>query len=553
MILVDIRQQYGWHCHTSNDVTLWFKGYVYGLTVEDLARQVAGLSGTEQIEAYLHALDGHFAFVAEMKSGTLAAVDRIRSIPLLYAQDTKSGTWHLDDQARRLADTLSFGPGDVNLDGSLAIAMAGYTIDRDTLYRDMQQLSPGDYVYFENQAKSPPRVGRYYMYAPWRGDAPKMAATVENLASVTLEVFQKLIDSANGRTIAIPLSAGLDSRLVVSALCHLNYPHIKCFSYGRGGNFEAKTAERVAQHLGVPWRFVNISHAAQREALTCAEHQDYLRFADSASSVPFKQDFLAMKVLKEDGWLAEDAIMVNGNSGDFITGGHVAKDFWSTPKGLAPEHRQGRIIKSLLKKHFSLWGALKTKENKNRMAARMLRELEDSNVRTDDPAHDYGIYEYSEFNNRQCKYVVAGQRIYEFFGHTWRLPLWDVAYLDFWEHAPLEAKREQGLYREMLIHENWGGVWKGIPANKKTIRPLWILPIRFLFKALHAPFGRERWHLFERRFFYYWMDTLFGFAPYSYGRVARDKRDARHAIAWYAEDYLNDHGLGFDGTPKQNT
>jgi len=553
MISIDIRQQYGWECHASHEMTLWFKGYVYGLSVEDLARQVAALTGAKQIEAYLHALDGHFAFVAEMQSGTLAAVDRIRSIPLLYAQDIKKGKWHIDDQARRLSDTLSFGPDDVNLDGSLAIAMAGYTIDRDTLYRDMQQLSPGDYVYFEKQAQSPPRVGRYYMYAPWRGETPKMAATIENLASVTLEVFQKLIDSAKGRTIAIPLSAGLDSRLVVSALCHLNYPHIKCFSYGRGGNFEAKTAERVAQHLGVPWRFVNISHAAQREALTCAEHQDYLRFADSASSVPFKQDFLAVKMLKEDGWLAEDAIMVNGNSGDFITGGHVAKDFWSTPKCLTPEKRQSRIIKSLLKKHFSLWGALKTKENENRMATRMLRELEDFNVQTDLPEYDYGIYEYSEFNNRQCKYVVAGQRIYEFFGHDWRLPLWDVAYLDFWEHAPLDAKREQGLYRDMLIQEKWGGVWKDIPANKKTIRPLWLLPIRFAFKALHAPFGRDRWHLFERRFFYYWMDTLFGFAPYSYGRVAMDKRDARHAISWYAEDYLNDHGLAFDGTPKQKT
>ena len=41
------------------------------------------------------------------------------------------------------------------------------------------------------------------------------------------------------------------------------------------------------------------------------------------------------------------------------------------------------------------------------------------------------VYEILEYENRQCKYVINGQRLYEYFKYEWRLPLWDNLYLDF--------------------------------------------------------------------------------------------------------------------------
>ena len=36
-----------------------------------------------------------------------------------------------------------------------------------------------------------------------------------------------------------------------------------------------------------------------------------------------------------------------------------------------------------------------------------------------------GAHVYSGFIDRQSKYVINGQRIYEYYGYEWRLPLWD--------------------------------------------------------------------------------------------------------------------------------
>lgn len=553
MVVINITPEYGWQCFEKPGVTLWFKGYLYNETINDLADKVFPLTSIESISAFLKKLDGHYAIVAKYNNATLAAVDRVRSIPLFYAKNKQTDTWHLDDQAKRLASTCNFGPDDVCSDSALSIGMSGYTIGHDTLYNDLSQLAAGDFVRVTNGA-TPVNLRReqYYSYAPYKLDSAAVTPTIQDLSSVTLGVFEKLAKSANGKMIVVPLSAGLDSRLVASALQHLNYPNLKTFSYGRAGNFEAKTAEGIARRLGVEWCFVPYTSASQREAICGSEHQEYLSFADSCASVPFKQDFLAIRHLKERGWIAKNAIIVNGNSGDFITGGHIPLGVQTTPQDLSPEQRKKRIVDALVTKHYSLWDSLRSMKNITRIERKLRLEIDESNADLDDPSLDFGVYESTEFYDRQSKYVITGQRIYEYFGFEWRLPLWDNSYLDFWEKVPLEQKKNQGMYRDMLEEENWGGVWRGIPVNAKTIRPHWLAPLRILAKLLHAPLGRAKWHRFERRFFQYWMDNLYGQAPYLYRDTAMDRRGARHAIAWYTESYLKTHGLALDGTPLNN-
>ena len=56
-------------------------------------------------------------------------------------------------------------------------------------------------------------------------------------------------------------------------------------------------------------------------------------------------------------------------------------------------------------------------------------------------------YEQWEYQERQAKYVVHGQRLYDFLGYRWELPLWTPDFIKFWETVPLEYRFSQQLYR----------------------------------------------------------------------------------------------------------
>lgn len=541
-VRVALEETYGWRRAAVGPTTLWFKGYVHGRDSASLAAQAAAWTAAPSPAAFagwVAALDGHFALVVERPGWIGAAVDRVRAIPLFVASDGERLL--VGPDAPGLAAELGLHAYDP--DAALAIAMAGYTVGRDVLIRGIEALMPGECVCV---ADGLPVRRRYAAYRPWR-IVPRDDVTLRRgLVAATEAVFDKLVASTAGRPIVVPLSAGLDSRLVASALKTRGVKDVRLFAYGIPGNHEARASRAIAERLGYPWTFVPVTRAAQRRLFGGAEHRAYLRFADSLTAIPFRQDFLAVRTLIERGWLPRDAVIVNGNSGDYITGNHIVPALRDAVAGLAAPARRARVVNALLDKHFALWRALATPANRARIAARIEAQLADLGAATDDPAADHGLYEAVEFQDRQCKYVIAGQRIYEFLGLDWRLPLWDATYLDFWEGVPLAAKAGQSLYRATLAGLDWGGVWRPMDWPR-TVAPGWVRPLRLGAKVIAAPFGRAAWHDVERRVFVPFTDVLANMAAVPYGRVIADRRGYRSAVSWLAEDYLAAKGLGFDG------
>lgn len=543
---IAVDEAFGWRKHEGRAVTLWFKGWLDGMDGASLAARLdsAGADiSPEWLGGLLRSADGHFALAASSRAGwALAAVDWIRSIPLAFAE--REGGTVVDDRADRLRRRLGLGPSDLSPESVLASAMAGYTIDDGVLYRGLELLGPGELLWFGNEGR--PERHRYYTYQPWRvrpSDGPKLE---RELAETTLGIMDRTLRSLGGRPLVVPLSAGRDSRLVVSAAHHLGYRDVRCFTYGRAGNFEADASRAIAAKLGYRWAFVPIDMASSRRFFESADYAAYLDFADSCASVPFVQDMGPLMQLKTEGFVPDDAVLVNGNSGDYISGAHIAPALRRPPAGMDPQARWARILSALADKHFHLWRALATPGNAARIEARLRASIERAGGGLGEPESDHGLYEYAEFQDRQCKYVVTGQRIYEFLGHDWRLPLWDNAYLRFWEGVPLAEKAGQGLYDRTLRNANWGGVWSDIPVNRKTIRPRWLAPARLAAKATHIPLGPDAWHRFERRYFQYWMDPTCSAAFVPYGRVMRDTRGARNQISWLAAAYLARHGISLD-------
>ena len=113
---------------------------------------------------------------------------------------------------------------------------------------------------------------------------------------------------------------------------------------------------------------------------------------------------------------------------------------------------------------------LGTIDNKNLVADSLWNEIEkQTGGLPKNSNNDYGLYEFSEFKNRQSKYVITVQRVYEFFGYEWRPPLWDKEYLDYWENIESKYKIDRNLFVEVMHELDWGGAWSmELPAPYST-------------------------------------------------------------------------------------
>ena len=52
---------------------------------------------------------------------------------------------------------------------------------------------------------------------------------------------------------------------------------------------------------------------------------------------------------------------------------------------------------------------------------------------------------YLEFHNRQTKFVVNCQRIYDFYKIDWMLPLWNRSFIKFWEKVYIEQNQSEAV------------------------------------------------------------------------------------------------------------
>lgn len=535
----------GWTHHKIGDADVSVKGCLFDagqtLTGSSAARHAVGLlAAAESDEALitsLRALKGQFALVIATATRQIATVDRIRSIPLVFAE--KDGRVFIDDRGRRLRDRLALTARDLDPDQVLAVAMSGYSIGAATLYRGMRQLRCGEALICDARGS---RTLRWHIYDAWRTAAS--AQPERELSELHRFMMERLAGSAAGRTIAVPLSAGLDSRMIASGLKAVGYPHVRLFSYGRAGNHEAETARAIAERLGYPWTFVPFTTAIQRAMFANPAHEQALwQDADTCGGVPFEQDWTAISSLKQSGWLPADSLIVNGQTGDYISGNHAPEKLINLGKDQSVQIRQDALTASYLTKHYRLWRALGTPANDQRMTPLLLAEASAAGATFGHDEALHGIHEFLECQDRQAKYVVSGERTYEALGFEWRLPLWDDEYIALWQRTEGSLKLNQNLYRRVLEADNWGGVWRGIPVNAKTIRPRWIIPLRFAAKAAFAVAGRDAWHDFERRAFGWWLDSLRLSAVIPYSKALGSNLGARHAMAWIAERYLQQHGV----------
>jgi asparagine synthase (glutamine-hydrolysing) len=529
-IQVNVNELNSWNCYMQPNFKLFFSGYLLDYSIKDLESQINLLLKNKdfmnELKKFILGLRGHFALIINSKKFTFAAVDQVCSIPIFYMHSDK--ILYLSNQASLLTEEINREDLSINEDALLEIKMSGCTISEKTLVNGLFRLDAGNCVFFQKNSEL--RVLNYYKY--WN-DYNLAFSNDRDFDSIIRSVFSKYISYLDGRQVIVPLSGGYDSRLIVSLLYEFNYKNVICFTFGKKNSFEHQAAKKITTKLNYAWFPIYQTKKLIRKYIKSEHAKKYYKFCETFSNPPSMLDAFAIHDLLKKAPIEKDAVVINGNTGDFISGGHIPQDasFDSLMRG----SNELGLDKNFLNRHFSLWESCRNSNNDKKMIAN-LNKLVTKYLNSNIP--EYMIYETLEVLHRQSKLILSMQRVYEFNNLSWAIPFWDKEYINYWAKLPLENKLNSRHYREQLINLDYAGVWKKIPINNIKI-PLFIRFIRTFFMIFFIFSSREKWKKFDKKWFYFFYEDTANIGLVNYRQIVTDKSGYRNALSWRALNYIN--------------
>lgn len=484
---------------------------------------------------------GQHSSIIETPTSILACVDHCRSFPVFHTvgQRVLIG----NDAA---AVRTESGIAKVDSASVIECALAGFSSGPHTLYAGLQQLEPGQAMLWDRASGHCSSI-RYFRYLPDAYSAASDDELSEALIASVDKAIDRTIEAAGDRPIAVPLSGGLDSRLIVAKLHARGCRNLLTFSYGQAGNPDAMIAREIAAALNLPWQFVDTLAAANRAFFAGSDRKRYWQYADHLSTVPNNQDILPLLRLRERGQLPENSVMVNGQTGDFISGGHIPDALFEQDLTV------GSLVDRIAARHYSLWHPIETPDNHvivtDRIRALLdLRETEDTRI---DRPRAIALWELFEYETRQARYIVNGQRVYDHLNLAWHLPLWDGDFVRFWRDAPQASKRGQSLYRATWMKWDYRKLFsrhtRKVSAWSRPVS-MAIVPLSIATRLLVGRRRRDKLIAYARYF------DRFGnhYQSFGWSAFSRNARHIRNPVALYVRTWLEERGLAgnlWNGAP----
>ncbi len=454
------------------------------------AAQIAAAAEASQDDAQWAALiarlNGCFAVVTERGDRVLAAVDRVRTIPLFHGLGPDG--YVVSDDAHRIPVR---GPSTaLDPDAAVEFLLTGYVTGAQTLRPGVRQVEAGTSIRIDATAPAEVAASRYHTFRHGDFFQANPEALIDRLDALHRAVFGRLLDGIGDRPIVVPLSGGYDSRLIGVSLRDLGARDVTCYSYGVPGNWEARISQELASYLGYRWEFVPYSAERWRRWAATAAFRDYFHAAGNLTSVPHIQDWPAIHELLRERRIAPGSVVVPGHSGDFVAGSHSPG--WYAQRTSITRRA---FLDSIERAHYSLWDWPKAEGLRDRFDRRIEAVVGDMGDATPEEAADR--FERWDLQERQAKFVCNSVRVYEQAGLEWRLPLFDAELMDFWARVPIDLRVGRTLYFAFAAARQ---VLPITPANtdysplvQAAVRGVDALGLRPLADRVRRRLRRVRW------------------------------------------------------------
>ena len=417
---------YNWISNGSVSV----RGYCFDSTGnlyagDKLIEYFASASDETSLLGLLSDANGIFALVINKTDFKAIAIDASRIYPLYYSLGEKL---LLSDNPYLLLNDHS----QIDEHATDEYLCSGSVFAGKTLVEGIMQVKPAHFVVFKDGSC---RDFEYWNYCTIAGK--EVDCTIEHLDSVFESSFRRMLTSVGNRQIVVPLSGGLDSRLIVCMLKRLGYDNVVCYTVGRPENAEYLTAKKVAEKLGYKYYFIDNTSAefVPDDYFNDANFRNYCLFIGNLGNFLWVFEYFAVKWLKDNGHIDVDAVFVPGHSADFIAGSHLAKAFVTSECSVA------YLTNAIIYDSFE-YGRRSSYVRCNVKSYFIANEHSGVSAHTN----------YMSFimQNRLAHQINNSARLYEFFGHEVRLPFWDRELLSLFKMLPYGRLENCNYYVEYV-------------------------------------------------------------------------------------------------------
>ena len=443
MAHIECIYNYGYTWLTNDDI--WFKGYF--VVENSLYKGIAAINYLRQsyddrlFPYILECLNGSFAFIIHTSDSLWAVVDRARSIPLYFSSDGSI----VSDSSESIRTMLDIDKGVISKKDLMSLLYTQHTVLNNTVYNRIKQLNLGQYLHISENGT----IINYY----YRHISKIKEIGIEDLAvkyrNVLDSVFDRLVKAIDGRPVLLSLSGGYDSRLVAVMLKEKGLTDVTCYTYGQTDqSFEVVISKRVATALSFHWYNVKYSDK-DIKSLFSEQNFAYFQMANSHDSIPYLQNYLAVKYLHENNLIKDGSVVITGLCGDLPSGSYVRPHDYYTNLQL----NYDSIVDERNKTSYFMFkpNRIHLKE----LTEELVEDLKNCEIKLTDIQSFVSLTDCIAVAGEHSRCFLNANKAHEFFGYEWLLPLWDNEYLQFWYETPMAYRESQRFYESYLMENLW--------------------------------------------------------------------------------------------------
>lgn len=419
----------GWRVHERGDDRV----HVFGAPANERDLVAAALSS--DIPAIAEA-SGHWAVIVEQPDRASLISDNIRSFPVFAC--AKGSRIVVSDSVEFLRDAVDDGGLDPT--SVSEFTHQGFVSGPETLFRGIRQLQAAQILAIDSLGTITSRRTRQHHFSGVDlSDDHELDARFTEALTRSMDVA---LEQIGDRQIALPLSGGLDSRLLALELKERGIDNVIAFTYGVGETREVGVSREVARSLGLPWSFAQHTPEDLRNAWSKPETAQFLADSYSASALPHIQDWYALQQLRDRGDLAPNAVVIPGHC-------VVSRMHNEDVLDQADTTDRRHVKREIFEFHASIHSGAERLWRNPEYQAKLDRFLDEERY-DGTPLSRLTVLQNYNYNERQTKYIYNSVRSYEHFGFGWAMPLLDAEMFNAWSDFSPEAAKDRDWFRRYV-------------------------------------------------------------------------------------------------------